>query len=136
MVAPIQIGPGINIGAGVNVGAGAAPITGGTITYAQMNPPVIPGNQLEDNTATVNNPIGFTINDGAKTGVAVPALTLENQTFFTNQGLGYFAASFGPGSTYSTATVHITYVGGGGLVFFVDPAIGYPATFNYPFVIA
>jgi hypothetical protein len=135
MTAPILIGAGINIGAGVNVGAGAAP-TGGTITYAQMNPPVIAGNQLADISATVNNPIGFTINNGASTGVAVPALTLENQTFFTNQGPGYFTASFGPGSTYSTATVQITYVSGGGMVFYIDPGLGYPATFNYPFVIA
>ena len=135
MVAPIQIGPGINIGAGVNVGAGAAPITGGTITYLEMGPPVIPGNQLEDSTATVNDPIGFTINNGGATGVAVGNLTPSNNTFFTNQGTGYFAASFGPGSTHATAQVQITGVGGY-LIFYIDHTIGYPATFNYPFVIA
>jgi hypothetical protein len=135
MVAPIQIGAGIEIGAGINVGAGAAPIVGGTITYLEMGPPVIPGNQLEDPTATVNGSVGFIINDLTKTGVAVSNLTPSNGTFFSNQGLGYFAASFGPGSTHATATVQITNVSGG-LVFFIDPGIGYPATFNYPFTIA
>ena len=129
----IQFGPGITLGAGVT--AGAAPITGGTITYLEMNPPVIPGNQLEDGSATVNDPVGFTINSSSATGVAVTALSGPNQTFFTNQGLGYFNASFGPGSTHATALVNITYVSGV-LVFFIDPSIGYPATFNYPFVIA
>jgi hypothetical protein len=131
----IKVGAGIEIGAGINIGAEAAPIVGGTITYLEMNPPVIPGNQLEDPTATVNGSVGFTINNSGNTGVAVGNLTLENDTFFTNQGLGYFAASFGPGSTHSTATVQISQVGGF-LVFFIDPGIGYPATFNYPFTIA
>jgi hypothetical protein len=135
MVAPIQIGPGINIGAGVNVGAGAAPITGGTITYLEMDPPVVAGNQLQDTTATVNDPIGFTINDGGTTGVAVINLTVENQTFFDNQGTGFFTATFGAGSTYATATVNIVQASGP-LIFFVDPGLTYPATFNYPFTIA
>jgi len=139
MVAPIQIGAGIEIGAGINVGAGAAPITGGTITYAEMNPPVVAGFQLQDATATVNGSVGFTINNGAATGVAISALTAENQTFFNNQGTGFYAASFGAGSTYPTSTVEITSIPsttGGTLIFFFDPGLTYPATFNYPFTIA
>jgi hypothetical protein len=131
--------PGISIGAGITFGAGvtigSASITGGTITYAQMDPPVVPGDQLEDGSATVNGSIGFTINNSANTGVAVTALSAENQTFFNNQGVGTFAASFGPGSTHATATVQITHVGAY-LTFFIDNNISYPATFNYPFVIA
>ena len=136
MVAPLKIEGGITVGGGINVGPGSLPITGGTITYTQMNPPVIAGNQTEDGSATINDPIGFTINNGGATGVAVPTLSAPNQTFFANQGTGYYAASFGPGSTYSTATVQITYIGGSNLVFFIDPGLSYPATFNYPFVIA
>jgi hypothetical protein len=135
MVAPIQIGPGIQFGAGINIGAEVAPITGGTVTYLEMDPPVIPGNQLEDSTATVNDPIGFTINDSGATGVAVANLTPSNQTFFNNQGLGFFAASFGPGSTHATATVNITQTGSY-IIFYIDPALSYPATFNYPITIA
>jgi hypothetical protein len=139
MVAPLKIEGGITVGGGINVGPGSLPITGGTITYAEMNPPVVAGFQLEDGSATVNNPTGFTINNGANTGVAVQTLTIENQTFFDNQGTGFYAATFGAGSTYATATVEITTtpsMGGGTMVFFIDPGLSYPATFNYPFVIA
>jgi hypothetical protein len=100
-----------------------------------MAPPVVAGFQLQDGSATVNGSVGFTINHSTSTGVAVTALTTANQTFFANQGIGTFAASFGPGSTHATATVQITNVGGV-LIFFIDNTIGYPATFNYPFVIA
>jgi hypothetical protein len=135
MVAPIQVGPGIQFGAGISIGAGSAPITGATITYDQMPGPVVAGQQLEDNTATVNNPIGFTINNGSLTGVAVSNLTPSNQTFFNNQGLGFFSASFGSGSTHATATVNITQTGSY-IIFYIDPALSYPATFNYPITIA
>jgi hypothetical protein len=135
MTAPLTIGQGITVGGGITIGTGSAPITSGTITYLEMNPPVVAGQQLEDSSATVNDPTGFTINNGTKTGVAVANLTAGNQTFFTNQGIGYFAASFGPGSTHGTATVHVTQTTGA-LVFFIDPGLTYPATFNYPFTIA
>jgi hypothetical protein len=135
MVAPIQIGAGINVGAGINIGAGAAPITGGTITYLEMGPPVIPGTQLQDVSATVNGSVGFTINNSAYTGVAISNLTPSNQTFFSNQGTGFYTASFGAGSSYATATVQITQTGGP-FVFFINPGLTYPATFNYPFTIA
>lgn len=135
MVAPIQIGAGIEIGAGINVGQGAAILPTGSITFAEMAPPVVAGVQLQDTSATVNDPIGFTINDGGVTGVAVTNLTTENQTFFDNQGTGFFTATFGAGSTYTTATVNIVQTSGP-LVFFFDPGLTYPATFNYPFTIA
>jgi hypothetical protein len=135
MVAPIQIGAGIEIGAGINVGQGAAILPTGSITFAEMDPPVVAGNQLQDTTATVNDPVGFTINNGGTTGVAVINLTVENQTFFANQGTGFFTATFGAGSTYATATVDIVQTSGA-LIFFVDSGLTYPATFNYPFTIA
>lgn len=135
MVAPIQIGAGIEIGAGISLGASSTPPSAtGTITYAQMNPPVIPGFQLEDATATVNGSVGFTINDSGATGVAVTALSSENQTFFGDQGTGLFTATFGAGSSYSTATVNIVSIDTT-LTFFIDDTLSYPATFNYPFII-
>jgi hypothetical protein len=136
MVAPgIKIEGGISVGGGISIGADATPITGGTITYDQMPGPVVAGQQLEDNTATVNNPIGFTINNSGTTGVAVTNLSPSNQTFFSTQGTGVFLASFGPGSTYATATVQIVQTGAS-LVFFINPTLSYPATFNYPFIIS
>jgi hypothetical protein len=134
----IQIGGSINVGGAISIG-GAAPITDGTITYAEMNPPVVAGNQLQDATATVNGSVGFTINNGGATGVAVQALTTPNETFFSNQGIGFYTASFGPGSTYATATVQITQtpvLPSTPMIFFIDPGLTYPATFNYPFTIA
>lgn len=130
----IEIGGGINVGGQITIGGGA-PIVGGTITYAQMGPPVVAGYQLEDSTATVNGSVGFTINNGGAGGVAVLNLTPSNITFFDNQGIGYFTASFGPGSSYASATVGIVATSGP-LIFYIDPGLSYPATFNYPFIIS
>ena len=130
----IEIGGGINVGGQITIGGGA-PIVGGTITYAQMDPPVVAGYQLEDSTATVNGSVGFTINNGTATGVAVVNLTPSNITFFDNQGTGFFTASFGPGSSYASASVNIVATSGP-LIFFIDPGLSYPATFNYPFIIS
>lgn len=135
MVAPltVTVGAGWTIGPGWTLGPSNPP-GNGFITYTEMAPPVVAGVQLQDTTATVNDPIGFTINDGGVTGVAVTNLTTENQTFFDNQGTGVFTATFGAGSTYTTATVNIVQTSGP-LVFFIDPGLSYPATFNYPFTI-
>lgn len=133
-VSNITLGSGVTFGAGVSAGTVAAGT--GAITYAQMSPPVIPGQQLEDSSATINGTTGFTINNSGATGVAVPALTAENQTYYTNLGYGNFTATFGPGSTHATATVNISNQYGPNLVFFIDSGISYPATFNYPITIA
>ena len=114
----------------------------GTITYAEFNPPIIPGNQLEDATATINGSIGFTINDSGSTGIAVPNLSPSNATFFSTQGTGTFTATFGAGSTHTTASVNIVSTTGGGpgysggMVFYIDNTLSYPATFNFPIKIS
>jgi hypothetical protein len=104
-----------------------------------MPGPVVAGNQIEDSTATVNNPVGFTINTPAHgtspstgTGVAVGNLTASNLSFFSGYGTGTKTVTFGPGSTYPSASVNLV-TNAGALVFFIDPTLTYPATFNYPF---
>ena len=129
----IQIGGSINVGGAINIGSGL--LTGASITYLELAPPVVAGVQVQDGTATVKGSVGFTINNGALTGLAVGNLTPSNQTFFNNQGTGFFTATFGAGSTYPTSTVEITQTSGPMILFF-DPGLSYPATFNYPFTIA
>lgn len=137
-VSNITIGSGVTFGAGITVGTVATGL--GAITYAQMNPPVIAGNQLEDGSATINDPVGFTINNGGNTGVAVGALTQENITYFNNLGKGTFTATLGAGSTYATISVDIINIPSDGafgqVVFFFDSTRNYPATFNYPISIS
>jgi hypothetical protein len=129
----IQIGGSINVGGAINIGSGA--LTGATITYPELAPPVVPGIQLQDGNATVNGSVGFTINNGAFTGLSVSNLTPANQSYFTDQGIGFFTASLGAGSTYPTITIEITQTSGP-MVLFFDPGESYPATFNYPFTIS
>lgn len=126
-------------------GGGGGNGSNGVILYADMNPPITPGAQLQDSTATVNGTTGFTINNGIDTGVAVMSLSAANQTYFNNLGLGTHTATFSAGSTHATASVNITHLpngtGGGGpggasLVFFIDSGISYPATFNFPITIS
>lgn len=128
----IQIGGSINVGGAITIG-GAGP--GAGITYLELAPPVVAGVQLQDGNATVNGSVGFTISNSALTGIAVSNLTPSNQTFFNNQGTGFFTATLGAGSTYASANVQITQTSGP-MLFFFDPALSYPATFNYPFTIS
>ena len=142
MVAPITIGPGITLGAGIDVGpagggggGGGTPGINGTIGYTEMAPPVVAGVQLEDPTATVNNPNGFTINDDTKTGVAVNALSASNQAWFSTYGTGPKTVNFGPGSTVASSTVVVVTnnpYGSPQLVFDIQGQTG-AATYNYPF---
>jgi hypothetical protein len=143
----ISLDQGITLGQGI--GLGAEPIangpqgSNGQILYDDMGPPIIPGSQLEDVSATINGNTGFTIKDDTATGVAVINLSSSSQTYYNNLGLGTFTATFGSGSTTSTASVHIVHlpdgVGGGGggsaLVFFILGQSG-SATYNYPFYIS
>jgi len=143
----ITFGPGITLGTGISIGGSTGGGNGGngSILYTDMNPPIIPGNQLQDSSATVNGTTGFTINSSGATGVAVMSLSASNQTYFNNLGLGTHTATFGSGSTHASATVTVTALpdgsGGGGpggasLVFFIDNGISYPATFNFPITIS
>ena len=130
----ITVGPGISIGAG-----GAAPGPSGVdnvLGYAEMNPPIVPGNQLEDPTATINGSVGFTINDDTKTGVAFSALTVSNDNWITTNYTtvpGTYTCSWGPGSTVASSSILVIQASTS-LVFFIQGQSG-PATYNYPFTL-
>ena len=131
----ITIGPGINIGAGIAMGGsggGGTPGVSNVTGLAEMNPPVVAGNQLEDPTATINSPTGFTINDNTKTGVAINALSVSNQAFFATYGTGIKTCTWGPGSTVASSTINVGTNSGASLVFFIQGQTG-AATYNYPF---
>ena len=139
MVAPIQIGGGIAVGGGINIGAAGGGGGGGGTTnivgYAEMPPPVVAGVALEDPTATVNSPTGFTINDDTKTGIAIRGLTASNQAFFTTYGTGTKTCTWGPGSTVASSTIVVVTNNPSGnpqLVFDIQGQTG-AATYNYPF---
>ena len=127
----ISIGPGITIGG--TGGGGGTPGVDNVTGYSEMNPPIIPGNQLEDGTATINGSTGFTINDDGATGIAIGGLTVSNQNWFNaNYTTGnYYTCTWGPGSTVASSSIYVTQVSGA-LVFFVQGQTG-AATYNYPF---
>jgi len=136
----IILGDGIILGAGINLGSGTgpeppAPVPGvdNQIGYPEMDPPVIAGIQLEDVTATVNNPYGFTINDDNATGVVVANLSASNQTFFATYGTGTKTCAWGSGSTAVSSTINVVTNSGPTLVFYIQGQTG-PATYNYPFI--
>lgn len=130
----ITLGSGILLGAGTpGPGPGANNVTG----YAEMQPPVIPGNQLEDSSATINSSIGFTINDDTATGVAIFGLTASNVNWFNaNYTSGnIYTVTWGPGSTVASSNILVVQVPSswpGGLVFYIQGQTG-AATYNYPF---
>jgi hypothetical protein len=134
----ITFGTGITIEGGMLVGQGSAPSPSGydNVTgYDEMPPPVVAGLALEDPTATVNSPIGFTINDDTKTGVAISGLTASNEAFFATYGTGTKTVTWGAGSTVASSTVTVVTNDSGGfpqLVFRIEGQTG-PATYNYPF---
>ena len=130
----ITVGPGINIGAGS--GPGPSPGTNSVFGYAEMGPPVVPGSQLQDITATVNGSVGFTINDDSNTGVAVPALTASNNNWISTNYIvvpGTYTCSWGPGSTVASSSIQVAQTSPA-LVFFIQGQSG-PATYNYPFTL-
>lgn len=133
----ITIASGITLGAGIGLGAGTpgpspTPGVNNVTGYLEMNPPVIPGEQLEDSSATINGSTGFTINNDTLTGVAIPNLSASNQTFFASYGTGLNTVVWGPGSTVASSTVNIVANFGTQLVFYIQGQTG-PATYNYPF---
>ena len=136
MSAPqIQIGGGITIGGAISIGTAGGGGTPGILNvtgYLEMSPPIIPGNQLEDSSATINGSTGFTIKNDADTGIAIVALTVSNQAFFATYGTGTKTVTWGAGSTVPYSTITVTQNSGSVLVFFVQGQTG-PATYNYPF---
>jgi hypothetical protein len=135
----VSVGPGWSIGPGVvlgsGTGGGGTPGVNNIIGYDEMPPPVTPLNQLEDPTASINSPIGFTINNDAATGVAISGLTASNEAFFATYGTGTKTVTWGVGSTVASSTVTVVTNDPGGypqLVFQIQGQSG-PATYNYPF---
>jgi hypothetical protein len=105
------------------------------IGYDEMPPPVTAGGDLEDPTATINSPTGFTINDDTKTGIAFNALTDSNKAFFATYGTGTKTVTWGAGSTVASSTVIVVTNNTSGtpqLVIDIQGQSG-PATYNYPF---
>lgn len=141
MVQPaIKVEGGVKFSGGSYIGGGSGPSGGGSGTagvngsvgYLEIDGPVIAGQQIEDPTATVNDPTGFTINDDSKTGVAMDTLSASNQAFFASYGVGIKTVTWGPGSTVASGTVNVIAIGGSTIVFFIQGQSG-PATYNYPF---
>lgn len=119
-----------------NSGVGSGPTgTNNVVGFTEMNPPVIAGQQLQDNTATINDPVGFTINDDTLTGVAISGLTASNQNWFTANYTtvpGFYTCAWGPGSTVASSTIQVVSRSGSLIVFFIQGQSG-AATYNYPF---
>lgn len=138
----IIIGGGIDIGPGVVFGSGSSPTppspgVDNVFGYSEMDPPIVPGAQLEDGTATVNGSVGFTINDDTSTGVAVPALTVSNQNWVTTNYTsipGTYTCTWGPGSTVASSPINVIQYSGSQLVFYIQNQTG-AATYNYPFTL-
>ena len=136
----ITFGSGIEVSSGITIagGGGGAGGVNNVTGYAEMNPPVIPGNQLEDGGATINGSTGFTINNDTFTGVAIGGLTLSNYNWFNANysGGGYYTVTWGPGSTVPSSSIWVaqspSYWPGDYLVFYILGQSG-AATYNYPF---
>ena len=139
MVAPLTVGAGWEVGPGWVLGSGSPapgpnPGVDNVTGYAEMAPPVIPGQQLEDGSATVNGSTGFTINNDTNTGIAISALTASNQAWFSSNYTtvpGFYTCTWGPGSTVSQSQIQVVQTGSS-FVFFIQGQTG-PATYNYPF---
>jgi hypothetical protein len=139
---PIVVGNGIDIGNGITItggagGGGGTPGIDNVFGYFQLDPPITPGYQLQDPTATVNGSVGFTIDDDNLTGVAVTALTVSNDNWITTNYTtipGTYTCTWGPGSTVASSSILVVQASGP-FVFFIQGQSG-PATYNYPFVLS
>jgi hypothetical protein len=131
----IVIEGGIDVGGGIDIGGtggGGTPGVNNVTGYTEMPPPVTAGGDLQDVTATINGSTGFTINNDAATGIAIQALSVSNQTFFSTYGTGTKTCTWGAGSTVASSTINVSTNSGANLVFFVVGQTG-AATYNYPF---
>jgi hypothetical protein len=116
-------------------GGGGTAGVDNVVGYDEMPPPVTAGGTLEDLTATINSPTGFTINNAAQTGIAIIGLTDSNKAFFATYGTGTKTVTWGAGSTVASSTINVVTNNPSGipqLVFFVQGQSG-AATYNYPF---
>ena len=130
----VTINQGVSLG-GTPPGPGPSPGTNNVVGYSEMPPPVTAGGTLEDPTATINSPTGFTINDPSRTGIAINGLTASNETFFNTYGTGTKTVTWGAGSTVASSTITVVTNNPNGfpqLVFFIQGQSG-TATYNYPF---
>ena len=133
----IQFGRGITVGQGNSIGVSSGtPGLDNVTGYAEMPGPITSGagsfTNLQDPTATINDPVGFTINDDQLTGIAITNLSASNQAFFATYGTGLKTVTWGAGSTVAYSTVDITQNSGAFLVFQIVGQTG-AATYNYPF---
>lgn len=137
----IAIGGGISIGPGITMGStggGGSSGVNNILGYNEMPPPIVPGTTLQDNTATVNSPTGFTINNSTLTGIAIRGMTASNKAWFASYGTGTKTVTWGAGSTVASSTINVVtndpnaISGNPQLVFFVQGQSG-AATYNYPF---
>ena len=127
----ITVGPGISIGSG---GAGPSPGTNNVIGYLEFSPPITPGSQTEDPTATVNGTTGITINNQSLTGLAFPGITVSNQNWLANNfTTGLYTCAWGPGSTVASSSINVVQTSPD-LVFFIQGQSG-AATYNYPYTL-
>jgi hypothetical protein len=136
MVAPynIRLGAGITIESGITLGStGGGGGTGGVDGTIGSSAITIV-TQLQDATATLNGTTGFTINNPAQTGVAIPYgnMTASNQTFFYTYSSGTKTVTWGPGSSVPSSLVIVNNSPGAVLVFFIQGATG-PANYKFPF---
>lgn len=125
------IGPGWTLGSGGG-GGGGTPGVDNVTGYLEMGPPIIPGNQTEDPTAIINGTTGITINNDTLTGIAIPALSANNQAWFASYGTGFLkTVTWGPGSTVASSSINVVVNSGPQLVFYIQGQSG-SATYNYP----
>lgn len=133
----IVIENGINVGGGIAIGGpggGGTPGVDNVIGYLEFSPPIIPGNQTEDPTATINGTTGITINNQSLTGLAFPGITVSNQNWLANNfTTGLYTCAWGPGSTVASSTINVVQTSPA-LVFFIQGQSG-PATYNYPYTL-
>ena len=139
MVAPLQIGGGIEIGGSITIGTAGAPGPSGSNGVVGFSEMTATGNiqqWLEDPTATVITN-GFILNATSGTGslsngVAITSLTANNQAFFSTYGTGNRTATWSSGSTTTTMTVNLQNNSGSTIVFFMNDVVSFPATFVFP----
>ena len=138
-ISGIVVESGITVGGGINIGGGGGytPGVNNVIGFLEMSGgnPVSPGYNLEDQTATVNGDVGFTINNAGATGVAATSLSPSNVNWFTanfsnNQT---YTCTWGPGSSVPSSPVYVGQNGVGGFLVFFIQNVNAPQTFNYPF---
>ncbi len=136
---PIVVENGITVGPGISIGSGGGGGTAGVdnvIGYLEFSPPIIPGNQTEDPTATVNGTTGITINNASLTGLAFPGITVSNQNWLANNFVtvpGTYTCSWGPGSTVASSSINVVQISPQ-LVFYIQGQSG-AATYNYPYTL-